>query len=303
MLRLAVLSTATSGGIVLRRPARLLFRGLDAICKLRKPSSGQTAAAVNFSSNSSHSLKSASSAAVLHATHVSSPATATLLDGAATSELILRDIAKSIAALRSQALSSDASVAADSTAAPTLRRPPGLAVLLATSSRDSQRYVERKADAARKIGFHSRTEKFDETTVTEDQLLKALERLNADPSVDGILVQLPLPDRINQARILAAVTPTKDVDCFHPHNVGALALFAARESGSDGDESNASSGPLGLSQVKYHPWERRLNAGGATSEKSALAVVKQDAEHAPENVETVYHVPCTPKACLELLDR
>jgi len=159
----------------------------------------------------------------------------------ATSEAILDDIGASVAALRA--------------ATPSLRAP-GLAVLLATSSRDSQRYVERKAVQARRVGFHSTTHRFDEGSVTTEALMQRIAELNADPTVDGLLVQLPLPPQVSQTAVLAAVAPTKDVDCFHPANVGNLALFAARERDEparDGDHC-----PHLAQQVKYHPWERRL---------------------------------------------
>lgn len=171
---------------------------------------------------------------------------ATLLDGIMTSADILAGIAAEVRA---------------STAAG--HRAPGLAVLLATRSRDSQRYVERKGEVARQVGFISHTHTFEEETVTAEQMLQCIHDLNADSAIDGILVQLPLPAHLApmESTILSSVAPQKDVDGFHPTNVANLTALAST-SPAPGDDGNV-----------------------------------------PHHAKDIYHVPCTPKACLELIDR
>jgi methylenetetrahydrofolate dehydrogenase (NADP+) / methenyltetrahydrofolate cyclohydrolase len=99
--------------------------------------------------------------------------------------------------------------------------PPGLATILVGDNPASQSYVKMKQRAAQEVGMYSRQIDL-EVDVTEDELLGWIEGLNADPAVHGILVQLPLPDHIQKTRILEAVHPAKDVDGFHPINVGRL---------------------------------------------------------------------------------
>lgn len=98
---------------------------------------------------------------------------------------------------------------------------PGLSVLLAGDDPASQVYVRNKEKGAREAGIRTETLRFP-ATVTEAMLLAEIGRLNADPEVDAILVQLPLPAGIGTSRILEAVDPAKDVDGFHPFNVGRL---------------------------------------------------------------------------------
>ncbi len=98
---------------------------------------------------------------------------------------------------------------------------PGLAVILVGSNPASQVYVRKKREACEEAGFHSRSYDLDENT-PESQLLELIERLNHDKGVHGILVQLPLPDHIDGTRVLEAIHPEKDVDGFHPYNVGRL---------------------------------------------------------------------------------
>jgi len=99
---------------------------------------------------------------------------------------------------------------------------PGLAVVLAGEDPASQVYVGMKNKAATEAGILSRqiTLPMD---VTEEELLGVVAGLNADPDIHGILVQLPLPDQIDEAKVLLAIDPEKDVDGFHPINVGRLA--------------------------------------------------------------------------------
>ncbi len=100
-------------------------------------------------------------------------------------------------------------------------RPPGLAVVLAGNHAASEIYVRNKIKACRELGIYSESITPPET-VTTGELLEAVEELNGRPDIDGILVQLPLPAQVDSKRILLAVTPAKDVDGFHPCNVGNL---------------------------------------------------------------------------------
>jgi len=98
---------------------------------------------------------------------------------------------------------------------------PGLAVLLVGEDPASQIYVRRKENACAEVGFLSREFKLPATT-TEEELLGIVEGLNEDPAIHGILVQLPLPAQIRSETVLEAIRPEKDVDGFHPYNVGRL---------------------------------------------------------------------------------
>jgi len=100
-------------------------------------------------------------------------------------------------------------------------RSPGLTVIQVGDDPASQLYVSMKEKACRKIGIASTMVKLEES-VTELELLAVIDSLNADPLVDGILCQLPLPDHISPAVIASAILPEKDVDGFHPINVGRL---------------------------------------------------------------------------------
>lgn len=105
-------------------------------------------------------------------------------------------------------------------------RPPGLAVVLVGEDPASQVYVRNKSREAEAAGFRSEQHTLAAAT-TETALLALVRRLNADPGIDGVLVQLPLPKDIDAARVLIAIDPAKDVDGFHPVNVGLLATGAA----------------------------------------------------------------------------
>jgi methylenetetrahydrofolate dehydrogenase (NADP+) / methenyltetrahydrofolate cyclohydrolase len=98
---------------------------------------------------------------------------------------------------------------------------PGLAVVLVGNNPASRVYVRSKARACADLGMHSESVELPEET-TEQELLAVIDRLNQADEIDGILVQLPLPPQINTDRILAAVRPDKDVDGFHPENMGKL---------------------------------------------------------------------------------
>jgi methylenetetrahydrofolate dehydrogenase (NADP+)/methenyltetrahydrofolate cyclohydrolase len=99
---------------------------------------------------------------------------------------------------------------------------PCLAAVLVGEDPASQVYVKNKRLACERIGIDSRLHKLPATT-SEEELLELVSQLNEDPEVHGILVQLPLPDQIRASKVLDAVHPLKDVDCFHPENVGLMA--------------------------------------------------------------------------------
>lgn len=98
---------------------------------------------------------------------------------------------------------------------------PGLAAVLVGEDPASQIYVRNKRKACANCGMYSEEHNLPAET-TEEELLALVEKLNNDPKIHGILVQLPLPDQINETNILRAVSPLKDVDGFHPENVGKL---------------------------------------------------------------------------------
>ena len=100
-------------------------------------------------------------------------------------------------------------------------RPPGLAVVLVGNNPASEIYVRNKIKACHDLGIYSESIT-PPATVTTEELLAIVDRLNGRPDIDGILVQLPLPPQVDTKRILLAVTPEKDVDGFHPMNVGKL---------------------------------------------------------------------------------
>ena len=100
-------------------------------------------------------------------------------------------------------------------------RAPGLAVVLVGQDPASQVYVRNKGNATIEVGMHSIEHHLDAST-SESELLTLVSRLNNDPLVDGILVQLPLPSHIDSQRVLLAIDPDKDVDGFHPINAGRL---------------------------------------------------------------------------------
>lgn len=102
------------------------------------------------------------------------------------------------------------------------KRPPGLAVVLVGSDAASQVYVNKKRKACEEVGFVSKS--FDlPADTTQHALLEIIDSLNHDPEIDGILVQLPLPAGLDKEEILERIDPQKDVDGFHPYNIGRLA--------------------------------------------------------------------------------
>ena len=102
-----------------------------------------------------------------------------------------------------------------------LPRAPGLAVILAGNDPASHLYVRNKTNDCAECGFFSRQINLP-ADVSEEQLLGGINKLNQDARFDGILVQLPLPEHIDERRIIEAISPEKDVDAFHPTNVGRM---------------------------------------------------------------------------------
>ena len=98
---------------------------------------------------------------------------------------------------------------------------PGLAVILANNDSSSKIYVASKEKTSTSLGFHSCVYRFDKS-ITQGKLIKLIHELNEDPNINGILVQLPLFDHLNEQEILELINPKKDVDGFHPINVGKL---------------------------------------------------------------------------------
>ena len=101
------------------------------------------------------------------------------------------------------------------------KRAPGLAVILVGADPASQIYVGSKRKSCEEIGILSQSYDLPETT-TQAELLVLIDKLNNDKTIDGILVQLPLPQQINAEAIIEHIDPKKDVDGFHPYNVGRL---------------------------------------------------------------------------------
>lgn len=130
--------------------------------------------------------------------------TATLLDGKSLSEQLRAEAAADVAAFVKQT-----------------GVTPCLAAVLVGDDPGSQVYVRNKEKACEKAGIASRMLRLPKETTT-DELLAWVDRLNRDPAVHGILVQLPLPKQIDERRVLEAVSPMKDVDAFHPENVGRI---------------------------------------------------------------------------------
>ena len=104
-----------------------------------------------------------------------------------------------------------------------MERKPYLVAILVGHDGASETYVGHKERACREIGFRSTVLRFEED-ITEEALLGEIGRLNADPEVDGFIVQMPLPKHISEQKVIEAIDPRKDVDGFHPVNVGRMIL-------------------------------------------------------------------------------
>ena len=102
-------------------------------------------------------------------------------------------------------------------------KKPHLAAILVGSNGASETYVHAKVKACEKVGFKSTLVRFDRS-VLESDLLFEIEKINNDSDIDGLIVQLPLPSHIDEMRITQSINPAKDVDGFHPENIGRMAL-------------------------------------------------------------------------------
>ncbi len=103
------------------------------------------------------------------------------------------------------------------------QRPPGLVVILVGEDPASQVYVRNKQRSCEEVGFYSELKKLPAET-SQEELLAIIDELNNREEIDGILVQLPLPDQIDEEEVIERILPTKDVDGFHPYNFGRMAL-------------------------------------------------------------------------------
>lgn len=129
-----------------------------------------------------------------------------LLDGKKTAALVQEAIAKEVQELVAKG-----------------NRPPHLVAILVGDNGASMTYVNNKVTACERVGFASSVVKLPQE-VTQEELLKEIEKLNEDKNIDGFIVQLPLPKHINEQEVLLAVNPDKDADGFHPTNFGRMAL-------------------------------------------------------------------------------
>lgn len=149
---------------------------------------------------------------------------ARIIDGKAIAEALRRDVAAGVTALTARGVT------------------PGLAVVLVGTDPASEVYVRNKARQTVECGMRSFETKLEATT-TEADLLRLIARLNSDPQVHGILVQLPLPAHIRASAVIEAIDPAKDVDGFHPVNVGRLAA---------GEKALVPCTPLGCIKLARH---------------------------------------------------
>ena len=163
--------------------------------------------------------------------------TARILDGKALAQQVRAEITQQVAALKVET-----------------GLVPGLSVVLVGENPASQVYVRSKEKASKAAGMRGEVRAF-AADVSEATLIETIDALNADPHVHGILVQLPLPAHVNERRVLERVDPNKDVDGFHPHNVGLLA---------SGHPRFVPCTPLGI---------RKLLEGGSVNTRGAHAVV------------------------------
>jgi methylenetetrahydrofolate dehydrogenase (NADP+)/methenyltetrahydrofolate cyclohydrolase len=129
--------------------------------------------------------------------------TATIIDGVALSQQVQREVAERVAALEARGVT------------------PGLSVVLVGDDPASAVYVGAKERTCVELGMNGDTIRRP-ASITQDELLEIIGRLNADPAVHGILVQMPLPKHIDSEAVIRAIDPDKDVDGFHPTNVGRL---------------------------------------------------------------------------------
>lgn len=147
--------------------------------------------------------------------------TAKLILGKEVSEEIYGELRERIAALKARGVT------------------PGLAVVLVGDDPASQVYVRKKGEMCEELGMRSLTVRMPAET-TQEELLAKVEELNDDPSIHGFLVQLPLPPHLDEKAVIDAISPSKDVDCFHPSNVGRMLI---------GDPDFLPATPAGVQQM------------------------------------------------------
>lgn len=136
--------------------------------------------------------------------------TANIIDGKAIASAIRAEIAQNVKNMVEKGI-----------------QPPGLAVILVGDDPASQIYVRNKKNDCVKVGFYAEEHLLPAMT-PEDEIKKLILRLNQDPKINGILLQLPLPSGMNEKTMLELISPEKDVDCFHPVNVGNMFLGIPR---------------------------------------------------------------------------
>ncbi|MFY7989943.1 MAG: bifunctional 5,10-methylenetetrahydrofolate dehydrogenase/5,10-methenyltetrahydrofolate cyclohydrolase [Fluviicola sp.] len=129
-----------------------------------------------------------------------------ILNGKETSEIIKKELAEQVKERKANG-----------------RKIPHLAAILVGRDGGSMTYVNNKLKACEEIGFESTLIRYDDS-ITEETLLKKIQALNEDKSIDGFIVQLPLPEHIDEMKVTLAIDPKKDVDGFHPINVGNMML-------------------------------------------------------------------------------
>jgi len=129
-----------------------------------------------------------------------------LIDGKKIADVVKQEIAAEVAQMIASGM-----------------KKPHLAAILVGHDGGSETYVAHKVKACGQCGFESTVIRY-EDTVTEEELLKAIDRLNNDPAIDGFIVQLPLPKHIDEQKIIEAIDYRKDVDGFHPVNVGRMSI-------------------------------------------------------------------------------
>jgi methylenetetrahydrofolate dehydrogenase (NADP+)/methenyltetrahydrofolate cyclohydrolase len=146
-----------------------------------------------------------------------------ILDGKKLADELKQEIAKEVAVLVSEG-----------------KKKPHLAAILVGNDGGSLSYVGHKVKACEQVGFNSTLLHFEDTSITEEFLLNEVKKLNENPDIDGFIVQLPLPKHIDADKILLSINPEKDVDGFHPVNVGKLTL---------GLPTYVSATPLGITKI------------------------------------------------------
>ncbi len=153
----------------------------------------------------------------------------TILDGKKLSLKIKEELKKEVVKLKEEGIT------------------PGLAVILVGDDPASQTYVRMKKNSCNEVGIYSVVHEFPES-ISEKELLSTIEMINENPNIHGLLIQLPLPKHIDTTKVLEAVAPSKDVDGFHPYNMGRLV---------EGLDSFAPCTPLGVMEI-FNEYEIEL---------------------------------------------